>query len=355
MNPFTTKLSNNPLQATLLFSILLHAAGFYILSGVSFNLKSRSPDITPIKVTALIQSKGIPSTTIKHVAQRYSIQSKHLPKVVSSEIKKLNHAKITPTHSNNSTKHMHSHLKIQNPKTIDQTQLTSSTKYSPSRINSKAYYRQPISTISPQLLKKDYYSPKNIKFSTTPTKNIEITHQENQSSAGKLSSSSNIPAHDLNNSRSSSIYKTKTNQKVGFSISIRKISHTDGFSEESIKTSQASTTEKTVSTFKNSPSVNMGELQRGFNREIWQRVTKAKYYPRMARKRGFEGVPIVTFTLGSKGELIDLKLIEVSSYKILNEAALETIRRGTPYPSIPEPLGKKSISFNLPISYVLEE
>ena len=250
---------------------------------------------------------------------------------------------------------MHSHLKIQNPKTIDQTQLTSSTKYSPSRINSKAYYRQPISTISPQLLKKDYYSPKNIKFFSISTKNIEITHKENQSSAVKLSSSSNVPAHDLHNSRSSSIYKTKTNQKVGFSISVRKVSHTDGFSEESIKTSQASTTEKIVSTFKNSPSVNMGELQRGFNKEIWQRVTKAKYYPRMARKRGFEGVPIVTFTLGSKGELIDLKLIEVSSYKILNEAALETIRRGTPYPSIPEPLGKKSISFNLPISYVLEE
>lgn len=355
MNSFTTKLSNNPLQATLLFSILLHAAGFYILSGVSFNLKSRSPDITPIKVTALIQDKRIQSVTIKNVAQRYSRQSKHLPKLVSNEIKKLNYVKITPTHSNNSSKYMQSHLKTQNPKTIDQTQLTSSTKYSPSRINSKAYFRKPVLTIEPQLLNKDNYSPKNIKFSSTPTKNIEITHKENQSSAVKLSSSSNVPAHDLHNSRSSSIYKTNTNQKDKFSISVRKVSHTDGFSEESIKASQASTTEKIVSTFKNSSSVNMGELQRGFHRKIWQRVTNAKYYPRMARKRGFEGEPIVTFTLGSKGELIDLKLIEVSSYKILNEAALETIRRGTPYPSIPEPLGKNSISFNLPISYVLEE
>lgn len=133
------------------------------------------------------------------------------------------------------------------------------------------------------------------------------------------------------------------------------MSHTDGFSEESIKSSQTTTTEKIVSTFKNSSSLNMGELRQGFHRKIWQRVAEAKYYPRMARKRGFEGEPIVTFTLGSKGELIELKLIEVSSYKILNEAALETIRRGTPYPSIPEPLGKNSISFNLPISYVLEE
>ena len=355
MNSFTTKLSNNPLQATLLFSILLHAAGFYILSGVSFNLKSRSPDIAPIKVTALIQEKIIQSATIKHVAQRYSRQSKHLPKLMSTEIKKLDYAKRTPTHSNNSQKYMHSHLKTQNPKTIDQIQLTSSTKYSPSRINSKTYYKKSILTIEPQLFKKDYYSPKNIKFASTETKNIELTHKENQSSAVKHSSSSSVSVHDLHNFRSSSIYKTNTNQKVKFSTSIRKVSHTDGFSEKSIKSSQTITSEKIVSTFKNSTSLNLGELRQGFHRKIWQRVAEAKYYPRMARKRGFEGEPIVTFTLGSKGELIDLKLIEVSSYKILNEAALETIRRGTPYPSIPEPLGKNSISFNLPISYVLEE
>jgi len=83
-------------------------------------------------------------------------------------------------------------------------------------------------------------------------------------------------------------------------------------------------------------------------------VAKAKYYPRMARKRGFEGKPIVAFTLGKKGDLIDLKIIEASIYDLLNEAALETIRRGIPYPPIPEPLGKNSISFNLPISYILE-
>jgi TonB family protein len=355
MNSFTTRLSNNRLKATLLFSILLHAAGFYILSGVSFNLSSRSPNITPIKVTALIQEKGIQSASIKHVTQRYSIQSKHFPKFVFTKIKKFDSTEITPTHSNNSPKYMQSHLKKRNPKTIDQIGLTSNTKYSPSRINSKEYYRQAISTISPQLLKKDYYSLKNINFSSTPTKDTLITHKANLSTAIKHSSNSSFPANDIHNSRSSSIHKTNTHQKVKFSTSIRKVSHTDGFSEESIKSSQTTTTEKIVSTFKNSSSLNMGELRQGFHRKIWQRVAEAKYYPRMARKRGFEGEPIVTFTLGSKGELIELKLIEVSSYKILNEAALETIRRGTPYPSIPEPLGKNSISFNLPISYVLEE
>jgi protein TonB len=104
----------------------------------------------------------------------------------------------------------------------------------------------------------------------------------------------------------------------------------------------------------NFSSLDLGELRRGFHGKIWQRVAKAKYYPRMARKKRLEGKPIVAFTLGKKGDLVNLKIIEASIYDLPNEAALETIRRGVPYPPIPEPLGKNSISFNLPLSYVLE-
>jgi protein TonB len=75
----------------------------------------------------------------------------------------------------------------------------------------------------------------------------------------------------------------------------------------------------------------------------------------MAHKLGFEGQPVVSFTLGAEGKLLDLKLVQASTYDLLNEAALETIRRGAPYPPIPGPLGKKSISFDLPILYTLEE
>ena len=102
-------------------------------------------------------------------------------------------------------------------------------------------------------------------------------------------------------------------------------------------------------------SLNIGELRQGFHGKIWGRVAKVKYYPRMARKRGLEGKPIVAFTLGTNGELVDLKLAKASSYDLLNDAALETIRRGIPYPPIPKTLGRNSISFNLPISYVLEK
>ncbi len=102
-------------------------------------------------------------------------------------------------------------------------------------------------------------------------------------------------------------------------------------------------------------ALEIGKLRQGFRKQIRHKVGKAKYYPRMAQRLGFEGKPVVSFTLGVKGELLDLRLAQASTYSLLNEAALETIRRGTPYPPIPGPLGKKSISFDLPILYTLED
>ena len=59
MNVSTTNPSNNQLKITFLFSALLHTAGFYILSGISFDQTPRSPDIVPIKVTTHVEKKGI--------------------------------------------------------------------------------------------------------------------------------------------------------------------------------------------------------------------------------------------------------------------------------------------------------
>ena len=99
----------------------------------------------------------------------------------------------------------------------------------------------------------------------------------------------------------------------------------------------------------------IGRLRKGFVNQVRSNISQAKYYPRMARKRGFEGKPIVAFSLGDKGELINLLLDQPSDHKVLNDAALETIRRGAPYPPIPVQLKEKLINFKLPVSYMLGE
>ena len=356
MNVSTTNLSNNQLKITFLFSALLHAAGFYILSGISFNQTSRSPDIVPIKVTTHVEKKGIQAVNVEHVTQQSPRQSIHSPKLVSTILNKIFGSKPTPTYNkNNRPPPSNIILQVKLPKDIGQLKLASSNSPSPSLIEHQGFFTKEISTAMPKPNHKNPSSHQNKNISTAPTKFIGALSKAALLNHPRAHISSKVQVDDPKNFNPVPLYQGSVKKKSRRFISnVRNVSLTHGFTEESLDSPQSTTMVKTEPPSTNFSSSDLGELHRGFYGKIWQRVAKAKYYPRMARKRGFEGKPIVAFTLGRKGDLIDLKIIEASIYDLLNEAALETIRRGTPYPPIPEPLGKNSISFNLPISYILE-
>ena len=392
MKVFSINLSNNPLKVTLLFSALLHATGFYILSGISFNQTSRAPDIVPIKVTAHVEKKGIQAVNVEHVTQQSPRQSIHSPKLVSTILNKIFGSKPTPTYNkNNRPQPSKVILQAKLPKDIGQLKLASSNSPSPSLIEHQGFFTKEISMAAPKpnhknqlkfgssnspspsliehqrfftkgistaMPKPNHKNPsshQNKNISTAPTKFIGALSKAALLNHPRAHISSKVQVDDPKNFNPVPLYQGSVKKKSRRFISnVRNVSLTHGFTEESLDSPQSTTMVKTEPPSTNFSSSDLGELHRGFYGKIWQRVAKAKYYPRMARKRGFEGKPIVAFTLGRKGDLIDLKIIEASIYDLLNEAALETIRRGTPYPPIPEPLGKNSISFNLPISYILE-
>ena len=97
------------------------------------------------------------------------------------------------------------------------------------------------------------------------------------------------------------------------------------------------------------------EIQGRFSSKIWEKIARKKRYPRIARKRGYEGRPVVGFVLGNKGQLLDLFIIKSSNNKLLDKAALDAVKRGAPYASIPSKLKLDSIRFNIPISFILEK
>jgi len=99
----------------------------------------------------------------------------------------------------------------------------------------------------------------------------------------------------------------------------------------------------------------LGAIRRGFHSKVWNRIANARHYPLAARKRGYEGNPVVGFTLEPDGSLKDIVLVESSHHELLDEAALDAVKMGSPYPPIPDPLGLKSIRFQLPISFILEK
>ncbi len=104
-----------------------------------------------------------------------------------------------------------------------------------------------------------------------------------------------------------------------------------------------------------SGSANTDSIRKGFLQVVWSKIFEEKYYPQSARDRGYEGMPVVAFTLGRDGALKDYSIVKSSSHKMLDRAALEAVKAASPFPPIPATLKQNSIRLNLPISFILEE
>lgn len=91
-----------------------------------------------------------------------------------------------------------------------------------------------------------------------------------------------------------------------------------------------------------------------FTGKVRQRIANAKYYPRIARRRGIEGQPVVAFTLDKGGRLMKAGLAQTSGYQMLDQAALEAVQQAAPYPEIPAELNTETFQFKLPISFILK-
>ncbi len=101
-------------------------------------------------------------------------------------------------------------------------------------------------------------------------------------------------------------------------------------------------------------TVDLGNLRGLFTGKVRQRIANAKYYPRIAKRRGMEGQPIIAFTLGRQGQLTKVALVKTSGYQLLDQAALKAVHQAAPYPVIPAELKIDTFQFKLPVSFILK-
>jgi TonB family protein len=92
-----------------------------------------------------------------------------------------------------------------------------------------------------------------------------------------------------------------------------------------------------------------------FQAKIREKIEQAKEYPPLARKKGFEGVVQLTFCILQDGTVKEVIITKPSEYEMLNNAAVETIKRGQPYPEIPKTLHKTALWIELSIVFDLKE
>jgi protein TonB len=83
------------------------------------------------------------------------------------------------------------------------------------------------------------------------------------------------------------------------------------------------------------------------------RIEKAKKYPREARRRGWEGKVVLSFEINRNGEAHEIKLVQSSGYRTLDDEGILTLRRASPFSS-PLLIQKEKLVLEVPIVFKLE-
>jgi protein TonB len=83
-----------------------------------------------------------------------------------------------------------------------------------------------------------------------------------------------------------------------------------------------------------------------------QRVQEAVTYPAAARRRGASGTVDLEIALEGSGVISEVKLVNSSSYRVLDDAALEAVRglRRVPFPADVRP---RALRVRLPVVFEL--
>jgi protein TonB len=92
----------------------------------------------------------------------------------------------------------------------------------------------------------------------------------------------------------------------------------------------------------------------GWVREaIWRRIVEMKHYPRQARLNHWQGKVVLRAVIRSDGHLGDLAVKETSGHRVLDDAAMEAVRRICPIP-LKQALGRPQIVVMIPVEYRLD-
>ena len=91
-----------------------------------------------------------------------------------------------------------------------------------------------------------------------------------------------------------------------------------------------------------------------YSKLVQKRILDNLVYPAEAKEAGFGGTVKLSLKLSPQGDLLDAKIKESSSYRVLDDAALKTAQETSPYPPFPPQIKEKEVWVDIPIIYQLE-
>ena len=95
-------------------------------------------------------------------------------------------------------------------------------------------------------------------------------------------------------------------------------------------------------------------LRDRYQQIISARIKQFEEYPAVAKRRHWEGTTMVQLRLSPDGKVMDMSVVGKSGYEILDEAAVNMIRKALPLPAPPEGLRGRDQTVLVPIKFKLE-
>ena len=90
-----------------------------------------------------------------------------------------------------------------------------------------------------------------------------------------------------------------------------------------------------------------------YDAQVRAHLTQHRVYPPEARERGVTGVARVQFALGRDGRVLAASLVGGSGERVLDSAALDMVRRASPFPPFPAGVTQARMDFAAPIRFDL--
>lgn len=88
---------------------------------------------------------------------------------------------------------------------------------------------------------------------------------------------------------------------------------------------------------------------------VFERLALAKSYPETARRMGQQGEVSLAFTISRNGNLEgEIELSEPCRFGVLNRSAVDCVKRGAPFPPLPEYVLTEYLCLTVRISFDLE-
>ncbi|WP_170113159.1 energy transducer TonB [Ahniella affigens] len=94
--------------------------------------------------------------------------------------------------------------------------------------------------------------------------------------------------------------------------------------------------------------------QSKYLRELMAWLAKHRVYPTEARKEKAEGIVQVRFSLDREGHLLAASVQRSAGFSVLDQAALDVLRRAAPMPAFPKGLDRQKMTVSLPIDFSLQ-